>query len=183
VGRKKKRESKMREIILLLALGLCSGMAHGQFMQIIMNVEKKVGLEQINTFMEDIPTGPLKIEQMAGTGTLSAFGMFAITAQENIIVIVRLEAPAMLLDGQNNAMPFDLTMAWQNDGTPSEATAKPAKDNKSVFPLSNSGLLIENMKGAPSILHAYLFLKGTAIIPKTPTSRYEGTVHLIVEYE
>jgi len=125
----------------------------------------------------------LKIELLAGKGTLFASAMFSITAGENITVMVRLEGPDMLLDGQNNTMPFDLTMAWQNDGTQNEATANPAKDNKSVFPLSNSGLLIENMKGAPSILHAYLFLKGTAIIPKTPTSRYEGTVHLIVEYE
>jgi hypothetical protein len=74
-------------------------------------------------------------------------------------------------------------MAWQNDGTPGEATAKPAKDNKSVFPLSNSGLLIENMKEAPAILRAYIFLRGTAIVPKTATSPYEGKVHLIVEYE
>jgi hypothetical protein len=73
-------------------------------------------------------------------------------------------------------------MAWQNDGTQDEATAKPAKDNKSVFPLSNSGLLIENMKGAPAVLYAYIFLKGTAIIPKTATSPYEGQVHLIIEY-
>jgi len=178
-----KCESKKWNIILLLTLGLCSGMAHGQYMRIIMDVKKNVGTEQLIPFAVDTLTGPFNIERVAGTETLYAFGMYSIAAGENITVMVQLEASDVLIDGQNNAMPFDLTMAWQNDGTKSEATAKPAKDNKSVFPLSNSGLLIENMKEAPAILRAYIFLRGTVIVPKAATSFYEGKVHLIVEYE
>jgi hypothetical protein len=176
-------ERKKWNIILLLALGLYSGIAHGQFMRIILDVKKNVGTEQIIPFSIDTLTGPFNIEQVAGTETLYAFGMFSIAAGENITVMVRLEASDIMIDGQNNTRPFDLTMAWQNNGTKNEATAKRAKDNKSVFPLSNSGLLIENMKGAPAILHAYIFLRGTAMVPKTATSPYEGKVHLIVEYE
>lgn len=148
-----------------------------------MDVKKNVGTEQIIPFSIDTLTGPFNIERVAGTETLYAFGMFSITAGENITVMVRLEVSDVMIDGQNNTRPFDLTMAWQNDGTKNEATAKLAKDNKSVFPLSNSGLLIENMKEPPAILRAYIFLRGTVILPKAATSLYEGKVHLIIEYE
>lgn len=183
MGRKKICDSKKWVIIQLVALGLYSGVVNGQNIRIVMDVKKNVGTEQLIPFAIGTLTGPFYVERVAGTETLYAFGMFSITAKENITVMVRLEASDVMIDGQNNTRPFDLTMAWQNNGTKNEATAKPAKDNKSVFPLSNSGLLIENMKGAPAILRAYIFLNGTAIIPKTATSPYEGKVHLIVEYE
>lgn len=178
-----KCESKKWNIILLLALGLCSGVVHGQFMRLNIEVKAKSSMEQIAPFAFDNTAPSSYIEAVSGSQSLRATGVYSLVGRENISVMVRVEAPDVLVDGQNNTIPFELTMAWQNDGTQGEATAKPAKDNKSVFPLSNSGRLIENIKGAPAVLHAYIFLKGTAIIPKTATSPYEGKVHLIVEYE
>jgi hypothetical protein len=147
-----------------------------------MDVKKNIGTEQLIPFTIDTLTGPFHIERTAGTEILSAFGMYSIAARENITVMVRLESSEVLIDGQNKAIPFDLKMFWQNNGTSNEANAKPAKDNKSVFPLNNSGLLVENMKDPPVVLHAYIFIRGTATVPKT-TSLYESTVNLIVEYE
>jgi len=183
ISRKMKSESKKWGIILLLMLGLCSGLVQGQFMRINFGVKANVCMEQIMPFAFNTTAPSSDIEVESGTQFLQASGVYSLIGLENISVMVRVEAPDVLLDGQNNTIPFELTMAWQNDGTQEEATAKPAKDNKSVFPLSNSGLLIENMKEAPAILRAYIFLRGTAIIPKTATSPYEGNVHLIIEYE
>ena len=178
-----KCESKKWNIILLLALGLCSWMVQGQLIRINIEVKAKSSMEQIAPFAFDLPSPSSDIKAGNGAQNLYAEGVYALVGRENISVIVRVEAPDVLLDQQNNSIPFEFTMAWQNNGTQSEVTAKPAKDNRSVFPLNNSGRLIENMKGAPAVLHAYIFLKGTARLPKTITSPYEGKVHLIVEYE
>jgi len=183
ISRKMKNESKKWVIILLLAPGLYSGVVQGQFMRMNFEVKANVRMEQIMPFDFNTTAPSSDIEVESGTQILQASGVYSLVGLENISVMVRVEAPNVLLDEQNNTIPFELTMAWQNDGTQDEATAKPAKDNKSVFPLSNSGLLIKNMKEAPAVLYAYIFLKGTAIIPRTATSPYEGRVHLIVEYE
>jgi len=178
-----KCESKKWNIILLLALGLYSGMVQGQLIRINIEVKANVNVEEIKPFAFDLSSPSSGIKAENGAQNLYAEGVYSLAGRENISVMVRVEAPDMLIDGQNNTIPFEMTMAWQNNGTQGEATAKPAKDNKSVFPLSNSGRLIENMKGAPAVLYAYIFLRGNAIIPKTATSPYEGKVLLIVEYE
>ena len=178
-----KSERKKWEIILLLALGLCSGMVQGQLIRINIEVKGNVSMEQIMPFAVNLTSPSSDINVQNGTQNLYAWGIYSLVGRENISVIVRVEAPDVLLDQQNNSIPFEFTMAWQNNGTQSEVTAKPAKDNRSVFPLNNSGRLIENMKDAPALLRAYIFLKGTAKLPKIITSPYEGEVHLIVEYE
>jgi hypothetical protein len=188
ISGKKKSESKKWGIILLLALGLYSGMVQGQLLRINIEVKDNVRMEQIMPFTFDITASnktasPFDIKTERGAQNLSAWGVYSLVGRENILVMVRLEAPDMLRDEQNNTMPLELTMAWQNDGTQDETTAKPAKNNNAVFPLNNSGLLIENMKKAPALLHAYIFLRGTVKISKTTTSTYEGKLHLIVEYE
>ena len=111
ISGKKKSESKKWEIILLLALGLYSGMVEGQLLKIIIEVKNNVRMEQVMPFTFDITSSnktasPFDIKAESGAQNLSAWGVYSLVGRENILVMVRLEAPDMLRDEQNNTIPL-----------------------------------------------------------------------------
>jgi hypothetical protein len=182
-------------IILLLSLVLWSGKVQCQLIKIKIQVKSNISIEQLRplNFSSTLSSNTLKadsgkkilsaIKSDSSTQIFRFWGVYSLAASENILALVHLETSDILVDDQKNTIPFKITMTWQNDGSQNEITAKPAENNKCIFPLNNSGQLIEDMINAPSLLHAYIFLTGTAIVPNTSKATYVGQAYMIIEYE
>ena len=50
------------------------------------------------------------------------------------------------------------------------------------FPVSNSGMLIGNMKGKPGMLSAYVFLTASFELDTRSVTSYTRNIYLVIEY-
>jgi len=71
-------------------------------------------------------------------------------------------------------------LAYRNDGQ--DKPKKVISSDVVVFPMSDSGLLIDYMKDSPQLLQAYLMVFTTLERPVSNNEIYTGDIVLTIEY-
>ena len=149
--------------------------ANAQFIKIDIDIPAKTGVSDMET--SDLNWQPnMNQSQQDVEGTYS----LTISSAENLQVMAILKHSEFLLNGAGSAIKLTAVLAYRNDGK-----NKPPKANASdsaVFPMSNSGLLINNMKDSPQVLNAYLMVYTTIEKPNISGTNYTGDIRLTIEY-
>jgi len=109
-------------------------------------------------------------------------GRFSISTQENINLGVTVNAPAELVLDAGNSMPMNFYAAYLNDGTDNPANATPLEADKTVFPISDCGCLLENMHPDRHQLIAHLFFYADLYAGDIQPGIYHGEVQVSIEY-
>jgi hypothetical protein len=158
--------------------------AQDQALKVRINVNSKVGVQQYMPF-ESMPENNI---QSAAKGSASrtrsanAMGAYMITGKENTDVIIRLDAPEVLVNKENQTTPYQMNLAWQNS-VPGDVNAmnwSNSKDN--VFKLTRGLVANEAKSMQDDDSQAYLYLRGYAEVPANAGSPFEGNVKLTIEY-
>ncbi len=159
-------------MLLLFVFMVAPLFVEAQFIQIKIDIPPSSGVEGI---------GPPQFLSRPNlkTGEENTWGMiaFSVYASENIQPLVRLYTSGSTKAGQH----FDLKLAWKNNGE----TSPPADINfvgtPVSFPLSNSGKLIDNIKGRPEMLNAKLFVAVQTSEQQVNTV-YAENIEIQIEY-
>jgi hypothetical protein len=160
---------------IVLLTTLSSIPANAQFIKINLEIPTKMGqteIEPINfSIQSDINTG---LETLEGSSVLCISGV------ENLQIQAALNFSSFLSNEMGDELKFYATLAFRNDGI----SKAPGIDTGCLasFPLSNSGRIIENIKGNPVVLNAYIFIHATAELPKLTKYTYVGDINLKIEY-
>jgi len=140
-------------------------------------------MQQLMPF-EAIPANSM--QAMAGSSvrphSSNAMGAFTLTGKENTDMLVRLDAPELLVNKENQTMPYQMKFAWQNIVSADVNAMKWQNSKENVFKLTRSLNGVGGMKKQDDDSQAYLYLIGYADAPANATSPFEGNVKLTIEY-
>ena len=110
-------------------------------------------------------------------------GSFFVTAAENIHLLLSYEAPEALVLDSHNSIPVSIRAAYHNDTHTNESAATPFNGNTVFFPISRSGMLVEQMDVTRHRLRASLFFYGEMHVGDVDPGLYTGIVTVRVEYQ
>jgi hypothetical protein len=182
----KKMNINRQTLALFLITGLfCQGMTvFGQTVKVNVKVNSTVGIQQSQPF-EVLPDQNIRSESKSitkPTRMVSAMGAFSFIGKENSNVLVQMNGPGVLTNKENQAMPFNLSIAWHNN-TAADVNKLKFNDRKSnVFNFSNGGNTVGQIATQDNDQQAFLYLKGTAEVPANSQGTLIGEVHLTIEY-
>ncbi|MCX6305178.1 MAG: hypothetical protein NT040_09425 [Bacteroidetes bacterium] len=171
---------------LALSLFGCFFMTAGisaQSLKVNINVNSTVGMQQMMPF-EIIPEnefGNTK-EGLSAQHSVNAIGAFTITGKENTDILVRMDAPEVLVNKEKQTMPFSMNMAWQTSSGSDVHKLNWLNNKNNVFKLSKGPGVVQEKNMKDDDLQAYLYLKSTAEVPSNAESPFEGEIHLTIEY-
>jgi hypothetical protein len=112
-----------------------------------------------------------------GGGTNLGMMTFSIYASENIRPLVKV-----CFSGVNKEeRDIDVKWAWQNNGDLSPPVDISLMCSPVSFPLSNSGRLIDKIKGQPEVLNAKLFI-AVQSSKQTGDIDYHENIEIEIEY-
>jgi hypothetical protein len=159
----------------LLFLVLFSFTANAQFIKIDIDVPAKTGVS-------DLETSDQSRNQDLNKNAQELDGTYGLTlsSAENLRILATLKHSDYLINASGIGVRLTATLAYKNDGK-----SRPVKANASdkvEFPISDSGLLIDNMKDNPQELTAYLMVFTSIEKPKISGSIYFGEILLTIEY-
>jgi hypothetical protein len=158
--------------------------AQDQALKVRINVNSKVGVQQYLPF-ESMPENNIQAAakgSVSRTRSANAMGAYTITGKENTDVLIRLDAPEVLVNKEKQTTPYQMKLAWQNT-VPGDVNAinwSTSKDN--VFKLSGSMNVADGKQVKDDDSQAYLYLSGYAEVPANAGSPFEGNVKLTIEY-
>jgi len=167
--------SSRHVVTSLLFLLTISFATQAQFIKIDIEVPAKTGVSDLETSEQSWQQDPNKNQQ-----ELDNTYALTISSAENLRIFAILKHADYLINASGNGVRLTAELAYRNDGK-----NKPVRVNssdKAEFPISDSGLLIENMKDDPQVLNAYLMVYTTIERPKLRGSTYIGDILLTIEY-
>jgi len=148
---------------------------NAQFIKIDIDIPAKTGISDMESSEQNWQSNVNQsLQEMDGTYALT------ISSVENLQVIATLKHSEYLINAAGSGVKLTAVLAYRNDGK-----NKPPKANASdraEFPMSNSGLLIDNMKDSPQVLNAYIVVYTTIERPKISGTTYTGDILLTIEY-
>lgn len=158
-----------------LILALLPLNSYAQFIKIDIDIPAKTGVSDMEASEQNWQSNFNQNQQeLEGTYALT------ISSAENLMVVATLKHSEFLINSSGSAVKLTAVLAYRNDGK-----NKPPKANASdsaEFPMSNSGLLIDDMKDSPQVLSAYLVVYTTIERPKSNGTTYFGDMLLTIEY-
>lgn len=165
--------------IILAIMGLLISFypfkAIAQFIKIDIDVPAKTGLSNMD---------PIVLNQQPNfnSGMQEFGGTFAITisSSENLYIIASLVHSDSLYNDLGATIKFNTTLSFRNDG--SNKSPKNDSGQLAVFPMSDSGKLLENMNGSLQLLNAYIFINANTEQAKFSNTTYYGDIKLTIEY-
>jgi len=164
---------KVASYVLFFVLLPCT--VNAQFIKIDIDIPAKTGVSDVEASEQNWQSD-VSQTQAALDGTFA----LTISSAENLQVLATLKHSDYLINASGSGVKLTAVLAFRNDGK-----NKPPKANASdraEFPMSNSGLLIDNMKDSPEVLNAYLMVYTTIERPKLSGTAYIGDIHLTIEY-
>lgn len=167
-----------RKVLVMLAILLCLLPFRGeaQFMRLEITVDAEFNIVR----QRDPDTAPVA----PGSGWIglseNEAGHLDIQAAENVQLHVTVDAPDELVLDDENSMPFRFYAIYCNQAACSFHDAIPFDGNTAVFPLSGSGLLVEDMDSA--LLQSSIFLTYAFYAGNVSPGQYRGEITVAVEY-
>jgi len=148
---------------------------NAQFIKIDIDIPAKTGVSDMETSEQSWQSNlNQNLQELEGSYALT------ISSAENLQVIATLKHSDYLINASGSGVKLTAVLAYSNDGK-----NKPPKENASdiaSFPISNSGLLIDNMKDSPQVLNAYIIVYTTIEKPLISGTTYTGDIRLTIEY-
>ncbi len=160
---------------LVLFLVMFSLTANAQFIKIDIDIPAKTGVSDMETSEQSWQNAINQSQQeLDGTYALT------LSSAENLQVLAILKHSDYLINASDLGVKLTAVLAYRNDGKnkPPKANAR----DRAQFSMSNSGLLIDNMKDSPGVLNAYLVVYTTIERPKVSGTTYIGDIILTIEY-
>jgi len=168
-------------LLLLVPLLILSLFANAQFIRLNIDIPPKTGLGEYEPFEMELLTDDSGLQKLAGST------MFSISAAENLHVLVQARVSEPLLNSDQHSLPLAVKLDYRNDGRRPVQQKNDDNQTGSIgetasFPLSNSGLLINNIRGQPPLLQAWIIVNLSAGLPLYSTNTYSGSVYINIEY-
>lgn len=178
---KKNLSSKWAWVVIVL-LFMVSGQAKAQFMQLLLVIPNEVAINEArNLRMGQIPVNYGWV--LVALGDDEFTGRFSIQADENVNVLVSINAPEALVKDGNNKLPFQIKAAYLNNGTKQAHQATPFNGSKAQFPLNRTGRLADRIRPEGGQLEATIFLFGATYAGEVNPGLYQGVITITTEYE
>lgn len=177
---KKNLSSKWAWTVIVL-LFMVSGQAKAQFMQLQLVIPNEVAINDArNLQMGQIPVNFGWVQVAPGD---DFSGRFSIQAEENVNVLVSINAPEALVKDGNNKLPFQIQAAYLNNGTRRAHQATPFNGSNAQFPLNKTGRLADRLRPEGGQLEATIFLYGATYAGEVNSGLYQGVITITTEYE
>jgi hypothetical protein len=182
-------QNKLTSALILIVALVCfiqvsTASGQDQAVKVRINVNSQVGVQQYMPF-EPMPENNIQAAAKGSasrTRSANAMGAYTITGKENTDVLIRLDAPEVLVNKEKQTTPYQMKLAWQNT-VPGDVNAmnwSNSKDN--VFKLTRGENVNEGKNMQDDDSQAYLYLRGYAEVPANAGSAFEGNVKLTIEY-
>ena len=174
----------VRMFLVLVGSVVLSHLVTSQTLRVNINVNSTVGMQQTTPF-EIIPENEFDIaahNTSSQARSINSFGAFTITGKENTDILVHLETPEVLINKQQQTMPFTMNMAWQNKAGSDVRIIRWSDKMNNVFQLRKNLAVADEKRTQDEDLQAYLYLKSTAEVPANAESTFEGNIRLTIEY-
>lgn len=168
-------QDRLRITLCTLFIGVFPFITNAQFIKIDIEIPAKTGVSDMETTDFNWPIDNNQSQQeLEGSYSLT------ISSAENLQVLAILTHSDYLINESGSSVKLNAVLAYRNDGKnrPPKANAT----DHAQFPMSNSGLLIDNMKNSPEVLYAYLMVYTTIERPKRSGTTYSGDIKLTIEY-
>ncbi len=174
----------IRIAFLLSCLTLVSGISkplHAQFLRL----EFRVEAETVVDVARNLDMGLIPVNYgWVQVGINDDFsGIMGIRTSENINLKITFFAPEELVMNDNNRMPLRVQAAYNNTPDKTGSMAIPFQGATAQFPVSNSGLLAENMNILSNPLRTTIHFFGSVYAGQVEPGVYTGQIDVIVEYE
>lgn len=165
----------MKGAAIVLFLMFFPLMANAQFININIDIPTKTGVSEMET-SEPIwkPNNDPVVRELESSYNLT------LSSSENLLVMASLRHSDYLQNESGSLVKLEATLAYRNDGV--NKLQRAGTNDLVIFPMSNSGLLIENMKGNHQNLNAFLMIFTTTEMPKEVKGLYTGEISLKIEY-
>lgn len=173
------RKASLSLLCLIVILILLPQSAEAQFMRLQFTIEE----EFVVSNLEYISPGEL----YPGYGRVNipvndiGTGRFTISAGENTELLVSVIASEKLVKDPDNSIPFEVETYYINDGTGNVQTAVAFENNTAVFPVNNSGLLVDRMDGRMHKLEANIIIASSYYIGNIDPGTYYGNITVRIE--
>jgi hypothetical protein len=109
-------------------------------------------------------------------------GAYTMTGKENTDIMVRLYAPEVLVNKENQTTPYQMKVAWLNNTSGDVNSLNWSNSKNNVFKLTSDLNGSEKKKTQDDDLQGSLYLQGTADVKANSESPFEGNVKLTIEY-
>ena len=169
-------------ILMIVCLYQVSNVS-GQAVKVNIKVNSIVGMQQLMPF-EAMPENNMQsIAKVSSVHSRSAnvMGAYTLTGKENTNVLIRLDSPEVLVNKENQTMPYQMKLAWQNTNSGDVNAMKWSYSKDNVFKLTRSLNMVKEKTKQDDDSQAYLYLIGYAEIPTNSDSPFEGNVKLTIE--
>jgi len=169
------------QLLLLLPLLLVSLFTNAQFIRLNIDIPPKTGLSEYMPFEMEVLTDDSGLLNLAGST------IFSISAAENLHVLVQARVTESPFNRDQRSLPLAVELDYRNDGQRPVQRINGnyqtvSKRETIYFPLSNSGLLINHIKGHPPLLQAWIIINISAGLPMNSANNYSGRVYINIEY-
>jgi len=146
-----------------------------QFININIDIPAKTGVS-------DLESSEMDWQSVLNNNRKEMEGSYALTisSAENVQVMAILKHSDYLISPSGSAIKLNAALAYRNDGQ--DKPKKVISSDVVVFPMSDSGLLIDYMKDSPQLLQAYLMVFTTLERPVSNNEIYTGDIVLTIEY-
>jgi len=163
---------------VVIAISCIFPNVYAQFINI--NLE----IPAITSFTKSAPLSlRLQPDPFTGQQTLTGTVPINLSASENLHLQVMVQATDSLKNEQGHSLPLRVNFAYRNDGNHELPASGWNVSGKFVgFPMSNTGLLIGNMRGPPALLQAWLFISVSAGLPQYINTTYVGSIYVNIEF-
>lgn len=170
------------QLLLSLPLILLSLFTNAQFIRLNIDIPPKTGLSEYEPFEMAL----LAVDN-SGLQILEGSTMFTISAAENLHVLVQARVSETLMNVNQQSLPLAVKLDYRNDG---QRPVQQYNGNNQTgnmretvcFPLSNSGLLINHIRGQPPLLQAWIIVNLSAALSLNSANAYSGSVYINIEY-
>ena len=146
-----------------------------QFININIDIPAKSGVS-------DLESSDMDWKSVVNSNRRELESTFTLTisSAENVQVMAILKHSDYLISPSGSAIKLNAALAYRNDGQ--DKPKKVISSDVVVFPMSDSGLLIDYMKDSPQLLQAYLMVFTTLERPVSNNEIYTGDIVLTIEY-
>jgi hypothetical protein len=179
-------QNRLTGTLVLVLLGCFFQLTEvtGQTLKVNINVKSTVGMQPMKSFdlvpeeaMETATPGFSSMQR-----SVSSIGGFAITGKENSDILIRVNAPEVLVNREKQTMPFRMDIAWQNSDGADLRTLNWSGRKVNVLKLSGNEGRTQKNRSEDNDLQAFVYLKSTSEIPAKAGSPFEGDIHVTIEY-
>jgi hypothetical protein len=169
---------------ILLGCFLLTLNVSAQVLKVNIRVNSSVGMQQSIPF-ETMPENPMLASSKGPSlqpRSINAMGAYTMTGKENTDIMVRLDAPEVLVNKENQTTPYQMKVAWLNNTSGDLNNLNWSDSKNNVFKLTSNLNGSEKKKAQDDDLQGSLYLQGTADVKANSDSPFEGNVKLTIEY-